>query len=394
MMHVRHLAEAVLPLAGKVTITVGTDVPASAEFKTHVAPLLDRVTLDATQQLPPSSGSQWGRAWQAAVQLGVAIRRVKPDHVWVPTADHVTQGLGLTSYAGKRIFPAGVEAEGLMHRIAPAYPADSATRRLKLRFIASLLARAPWTRLHTVDHLAYEWMLARVGALARKARLLPDPIDRVPPMSKADGRRRLSIPQDGRYIGTCGALDAHKGVDKLVAAFAAAKLEPNDRLLLAGRMTPDLRQRIEAANGSILQSERVILMDRYLTDDELVAALAAMDVVATPSHGHIGISNIALRAQTAGRPVLGCDVGWQKLIVGGLRLGWIVNVADTAAFAVMIRRSLDESATFAPPPAAERLIAFHSQENYAAWITQRIRERMNLPPDPAQRDWQWVLDAT
>ena len=393
MMHVRHVAEAFLPLVDRVTVSVTRDILQSVEFKTHVAPLSDRIVVDATVAAPKPTKSQYCAAWQSSMLLRHAVDRVNPDHVWLPTVDLVTQGMGMAACLGRRTFPHGVESEGIMHRCTPAYPGNTALRRFKLAMIAHLIRRAPWTRLHTVDHLAYDWMRDRGGPLALRARLLGDPVDPFTPLEKTEARKRLGIPDQGRYIGCSGTLDSHKGLHLLIPAFARAPLADDDRLLLVGRLATRLKKMIDGEFAQLVDNGRIVVIDRYVSDEQLMTSLAAMDVVCTPSAGHLGISNIALRAAAVHRPVLGCDFGWQGMILLKLGLGWVCAVEDLDVFARTIETCLGAAADFPLSPAIDRLGELHSIENYAASITQRMRERLGQPPAPNRRQWEWVLEA-
>src|SRR5439155_26474622 len=92
--------------------------------------------------------------------------------------------------------------------------------------------------------------------------------------------------------------------------------------------------------ATLQQRERLIILDRYVSDEELLAGVSAADVVCTPYPHHIGSASFVIRAAAANRPVLGANYGWISAMVRTFELGEPCNVEDRVAFANTITASL------------------------------------------------------
>jgi glycosyltransferase involved in cell wall biosynthesis len=334
-------------------------------------------------------------ARDALRQFTDSIHRAGPDFVYVPSADGLSQMIGVARATGRRVLPRGTHAEALMLRGSFAYPSAGWRGRLKERLSWAAATAAPWSLLHHLDPLVYERAVARRPALAARMRVMPDPVE---PPTGADRREvltRLGVPADGgRYIGTAGLLDARKGVDLLIRAYAdarrAGRLRADDRLLLVGRHDPAIAALLAGDYRDLVRSGHVQSVDRVVGAEEFVDAIGAMDVVATPYPRHIGSASIVLRAAAAGRPVLGGTFGWIGWAVSRFGLGRTVDVADPAAFADALVLSLEESPEYHPPAAARRFVDFHTPDNYHAHWTSGLRQRLGLPQAANLVTWESV----
>lgn len=391
LVYLRHLVHALARIDVETTVVVARDLPRRQEFKVLLEDHLPQsITIEPSLAPPPPN--QLGRAGHQWNELRRAVRHYRPDHLYVPTGDGLSQAIGTFEAYGLHAFPRDLEAETAIHLLSPAYPATRIRRRAKVR--ASLFGhtRAPWTRLHLVDAYAWEWVLRKGGSLARRAVVLPDPIDTPPRWTKLEARRRLSIPEDGRYIGCGGIMSPRKGIDRLMRAFKNAPLRPNDRLLLVGQFAPEIRNMVHGELSATARSGRLVMIDRYVSMEELHAALAAMDVVCTPYPQHLGIASIMLRAAAAERPVLSSTFGWLGLTAERFGLGWTCDLSRPDALEESLAESLDRAQTFRPSVHAADLLAFHHPKNFASAWTFRLRERIGLPPDARLLTWERVLE--
>jgi glycosyltransferase involved in cell wall biosynthesis len=350
-------------------------------------------SIEWDQRVPPPSGSQLARQWSVRRGLRDAIRRHRPDHIYVPTADSVSQALGLARAAGRRDFPPGVEAEGALHRSGFAYPAPSRRRQALYRASGWAHAIAPWTRLFSVDVIAYEWIQRRGGRFAARNALLPDPIETPPPIDQQAARRGLGLPPAGPLFGCVGIIDERKGANLLLAAVRHARLPELGRLVLAGEHSEPIRRLLRTDCADLVDAERVISIDRYLGVEELHHAVAALDLVTTPYYRQLAIASIVLRAAAGGRPVLATDFGWCGRMVPAFGLGWTCNVYDPASFGRAIASSLAQAADWQPTAASRQLLRFHAPENFVAVFTSRLRERLGLPPLAGTIGWDEVIHS-
>jgi teichuronic acid biosynthesis glycosyltransferase TuaC len=186
-------------------------------------------------------------------------------------------------------------------------------------------------------------------ALAAKAISLGAPADRVAvvpngvdpaiffPQDRAAARADLGLDPAGKWIVFVGRLETAKGVDDLLAAFAALAADtPHARLALVGDGARRARCE-EAAAGS---GGRILVAGaRPLS--EVARWLAASDLLALPSWAE-GTPNVVLEALASGRRVVATAVGGIPDVVNGADLGELVPPRDPPALAEALRRGLQQ----------------------------------------------------
>lgn len=386
--HVRALAGAFSDLGTEVTVALDRAAPASREYDVHLGDLCAHV--DAS--MPESEGTPLARAVAAARALAAAVRRHRPDHVLVPYGDGLTQVLGVGRLVAFNPFPRGVEAETLLMRGGFAYPRERRREALRDQVTLSAMALAPWTRIHHLDPLPYDIVQKRGGALARRSRVIPEPVESSPCLDRLEARRQLGVPEDGPYVGCVGMLDGRKGVDRLVRAFVeVAPRLPSARLLLMGRVKAPVDAALAGEGAALVRSGRIVVVDRYVSDEELGTAFSALDLVCTPYPRHIGSSGVVVRAAAAERPLLGSDFGWVGWSIRRFGLGHVCDVREPPAFARALEASLGAAPLFRLGAPARGFVAFHTMANFLAAWTARARERLGLDPEPTGIGWGSVL---
>ncbi|MDX9911679.1 MAG: glycosyltransferase [Phycisphaerales bacterium] len=385
--YVRQLLPALEGLC-EVSVVLGQDALDTDAFRVQLAPLGDRFQFHGVPFERAKGTLNKGRAANHALEHAIDAHHA--DHVFLPSADGLAQILGLPgSRTAAHFRRKRVSVEACMHRGPYAYPASGVRDRVYRRLRLAALTHAPLARVQYVDVVAYEWLAAHGHPLARRASVLPDPVDDVPDMDKRDARSRLSLPEDGRLISLSGAISTRKGADLLLKAFASAKLASNDRLLLAGRTDTIVRTLLDGALAPLVREGRVIVMDRYISDDELAWSMSAADVVCTCHPNHVGLSNICLRAMAANRPVLTGDYGWFRAVVPHFGLGWTCNVSDEQAFARGLTESLERAPSWAPTDATRRLRVFHDPANTRACFAANLCQRLGRDTS-AVKTWEWA----
>ena len=376
--------------ADRLTLVLRDGVMQSAPYREQLQSRVEKGQVD-----PAIRSDSFHNGRHVLEDFQAALRRHRPDHVWIPSADLLVRHCNLAYALRRWRFPPNLEGECGLIELRFHHPPRRWRGHLRHLFDRTLLSVGPWARMHTIDPTVFTWARARGGRLGSLLHLLPDPVDDFTPVSKQVARRSLGIPEDGRYVGSVGAhAIPRKGSDLLVEAFSAASLASNDRLLLVGPLGDKLRQRLQTEFSHLYRSERIVVVERYLSDQELMTALAAMDVVCTPYINHFGSSGIVLRAAQAGRPVLAPNQNWFAQMVPRFGLGHTADILEVPALAREIRNALERSGDFRVSPACRRLIEYSDAGNFARLWAARVRERMGLPVDPAVRTWDWVLEAT
>lgn len=395
--HVRRLLPTLAALGHPVTLVTSQEGIASREYRSQIARIEHLCTIESNMRI--DRGAPVGATRRLfASNLHRVATDLGADHILVPYADGTIQIAGLRRLSGRFRLPGGVEIEGLMMRGSFAYAPSSRLREsLRTTMWLALTAAAPFAIVHHLDPIVIREIRLRAPRLASRVRLMPDPVDIAPVVSRSTARHKLGIPEDGRYIGCVGVIDRRKGIDLLIQAFLSAHVAPTDRLLLAGEHDKTIRMLLAGPAADHVRRGEIISMDGYLTDDELETCIAAMDVVATPypqGRGHSGSSSIAIAAAGQQRPILGDNSGWIGDTIPRFGLGNVCNVMDRDEFARAIQISLDSSVDHRQTEGGRRFVAFHCTENFAASFTKRLRERLSLSVESGIHTWDWVIEAS
>lgn len=339
------------------------------------------------QKRAEANPSAWTR------ELLSTLRCSRARHVLIPTADGMAQSIGWRTlpdgfYSGQR------KIHALMIRGSFAYHHSNPFRKLRSALGRHMLRRTPWSHLFFLDPLAYRsWQRKYGPAGAEHCGLMPEPIGDFQPQSAADARTALGISPEGRIIGCAGRLDARKGIDRLIHAFAGSKAAPDVRLLLVGRQRPEVSTLLEGRYAALVRSGRIITRNQFADAATFEQVFSASDVVAVPYPRHIGSSGILLRAVRCGKPVLASDWGWVGWVTRRFGLGTAVDVLDQRAFRSAIVDSLDQASGFRENEETGRLMEFHTVENFQShWINSILAENHPnslLPVTP----WSSVLDS-
>lgn len=118
--------------------------------------------------------------------------------------------------------------------------------------------------------------------------------------TKSQARRQIEVEAPGVLFGLAGRLTPYKGVEELICAFWGVA-DVNARLILVGE--PESEAFAERLRDLADRDARVILRLAFLTQAEMSAYVAAMDLVVLP-YRQILNSGTALFALSVGRPVL------------------------------------------------------------------------------------------
>jgi glycosyltransferase involved in cell wall biosynthesis len=247
-----------------------------------------------------------------------------------------------------------------------------------------------------VTHLLDTWVYnnLRGTASTTEYRLIPEPVEPLPQVDSKEARRLLGIPVDGRYVATTGLMEPRKGIDLLLRAFARAKLQEDDRLLLIGKMHKAIRDLISREYQSLLNAGRIVIVDRYVSDFELGCGFMAGDVLVIPHPRQVGSSGTLVRAAAARRPIIVSKFGWVGWVTQHFELGTTVDVTDPMAFGTAIETTLNNTAAWRRGEKAARFCQYHTVKNQKAhWLVSLARDRDLALGDLANRiDWNWVTE--
>jgi hypothetical protein len=387
--YVRYLLE-VASIAPMVTLVLRRDARTLETFNQQIASRLGRAELD-----PSIQAESYRRGGDLVHDFTQALARHRPDHVWVPNGDLLARHLGSDRLRRPWHMRNGAEAEVGIIEARFHRPPKRTRGHLRFWFDRTMLAAGPWTRIHTIDPTLAAWAAKRPrGPMTSRIALIPDPLDPFEPISREQARQELGIPVQGRYLSAVGShAMPRKGSALLLEAFVAANLSATDRLLLSGPLGAELAGRIARDFGPLVRDGRLVLINRYLSDEEVMQSLAAADLVCTPYFDHAGSSGIVLKAAQAQRPVLVPRFGWLGDVVPAIGLGEASEILTIEPLRAKLGPALDAAATFVPSASAARLAEYSLHHNFAAHWSSRLRRRLGLPAVMAERTWEWVLDG-
>ncbi|MEZ5230013.1 MAG: glycosyltransferase [Acidimicrobiales bacterium] len=209
-----------------------------------------------------------------------------------------------------------------------------------------------------------------------------------------DARIELGLSTTGHVFLAIGFLQAHKGFDRAVRAFAEAGLEGRAELHVVGSVRVDvpefvayarsLRRQIDAVPGATFH-------ERFVSDAEFDLWIRAADTVVLP-YREIFSSGVLERANLIGRPVIASQVGGLE---GQLRKGSQTFGDDHELAAVMRSRAgmagaSDNDPTAAPVARIDPTTEAIERHVRTAMGTDRsqaldLGERLSLPPATSHR---------
>lgn len=290
----------------------------------------DRPHVDAAGVSPVETRViPWPRLW-THLRLSLEVTRRRPDVLFVPShvlpLFHPRHSVVTVHDLGYRLFP---EA----HK-----PLDRAYLDLSTRFnahsAAAVLADSQATKDDLVRFTGVAPARVTVVHLGRDEMLAPEQ----DPGRLTEVQQRLGIASPGqpapRYMLYVGTLQPRKNLVRLVDAFAVARQQHPDLILvLAGRrgwLADPIFARVEA-----LGLHDAVRFPGYVADADLPALLSGALCFAFPSL-HEGFGFPVLEAQACGAPVLAANTSSLPEVAGDGAL--LVDPLDTDAIAAGLLR--------------------------------------------------------
>jgi hypothetical protein len=374
----------------EIVVTISRNHLRSRDF----AELLDRfgsiITIDARNELIPF---QRFSAVRIATMLLDALQRVRPDFLILTSANYAALPIAMLQIVGLRFGKVGQQSVGIFHHrtLAPEPTPKQRAINWMHRFSRKY---SPWTQIFLVNPLLFDALQPSLkNRDLSRLKLLPDPSSRMIHTSKSECRQRLNIPTSGWYIGHVGGIDARFALPELLAAFRSANLPADQRLLLAGSIDQRYRKLIDDEYADLMSARRLIVIDRFLTGEELDIVYAAIDVAALTYYKNDYLSAKAIDAIVAHRPLLGSREGHIGLLIDRFRAGWSCDVREPGQLTSAISSAAAQSCNYSLSPESRRLIDFASPDNYASTLLSALYQKIGLGA-PQVKTWDWVLDGS
>lgn len=192
---------------------------------------------------------------------------------------------------------------------------------------------------------AVDLRVLKSAGWAGKASFVPaiDPVKyAADPQSIARFRALHDLGDDRYWFAVLGAISARKNLDLVLQAIDGVKAPWG--LLVAGSIEEDVADAVKERLGALVQDGKAVVIDRLLTDEELDAAVAAVDCVVL-AHSNEGPSGLLGKAAAAGTRVVGA--GAQSLRHD---LGALPGLGDWADLSrVSLTRLLDQASLLPRP---------------------------------------------
>jgi glycosyltransferase involved in cell wall biosynthesis len=329
--------------------------------------------------------------YAAARNLMSCIADVKPEFTLLPSADAQSMGL-----AGMRLFRMNLTKqlgpiEGTLH-YGYGYSAQALRERLKEAAYTSICRHVPYDSINFVNFAYYDYALAQRLVPPSRVRFVGDPVPQHPRIGKQAARQLLGLEATGRYVGLLGSLDRRKAIPELLAAFRMARLGSTDRLLLAGRLHPAYAELIRDEYVDLVESGRIVVLDRFLSDRDLEHGYEALDLATVVYYNFPGLASLALKAVAAGTPIIAHDFGWLRAAIRCFEIGVATDIFEPVTFAAALREALDRSSIYTPSEAIGRLLEFHTERNFVTHMVSGLRRAMR-ESEPPTVSWSWVMEA-
>lgn len=156
-------------------------------------------------------------------------------------------------------------------------------------------------------------------------------------LTKEQARANLNLPLDGEILLFFGYVRKYKGLDLLIQAFAkVAKRRPKMYLVVAGEFYDDV-QKYTKLIQELQLSDRILITNRYIPNEQVADYYTAADVVVLP-YREATQSAVLTIAYSFEKPVIATEVGGLKEYVYDRKTGILVPPEDVNA----LSRAIEE----------------------------------------------------
>ncbi|WP_425396237.1 glycosyltransferase [Aeoliella sp.] len=369
-----------IELPVEVALATTPEAVASHEFEMTLKQYEDRIEVLPSCR-PLIKRAPLRNSWRRCADLASVVKQWKPDHVCVVYADGIWQVLSATKALGFNLLPQGPTYEAWMYRGGFTYP-DATSRRQQRnkRLFQRFLKQGVFARIHFDDELVLEFT-RRLPPTPTEVVLPPNPVRYAEVPSRDDARRRLDLPREATIVSCLGMADHRKGVHLAMAAIqqlaSTAGDRPHVRLFIGGPQSDAIRELLtEPVWQNLVEAGTILTADRFLSEQDMLDAAAASDLLLAPYFKHSGRSSIILWAAAVGRPVVAVDRGCIRYVVEHEQLGAVCNVEDAEVFASAIRLRLEQPWTDEDRQRVRKYAQWHSIENYQQLCSACVRQRL------------------
>lgn len=241
-------------------------------------------------------------------------------------------GLG---YLANRLGRAGLPVQFLIHNVIPH------ERKPWDRPLTLLVLRQSRGYITFSEREAQRLQALIPGARPRVCPLPVLDLFEQPRLPAAEARRTLGLPPERPVVLAFGIVRPYKGLAHLLEALAQPNLAAKAvHLLVAGEFWED-RRAYETRIEQLGLTERVSLLDRYISNEELPVVFSAADLLAAPYVGGTQSGAIQLAAAFGLPMVVSPTIALRQSDAPLAELMRTADPLDPAAFAAAIEQQLE-----------------------------------------------------
>ena len=350
-LYVQTLITYLSELGREIVVVLPRHGRATKEFATVLEPLSHIAQYEFTIPSIEREGPQRLKQVRALVR---SVRENSPALVLIPTADYLAQWcvcLWCLAWA-----PQFWSTQLHVNLIALpfGYPVESFRDVVKRLAYGVLLAIAPIRRTTTIDEINLQASWPVVPKVTRM-RYAPEPIPVPKIPSKELERQRLHLPADRALIGVVGMIDDRKELGLLIAAAKRPEWPSNLVVVLAGPIATASRKRISESD----LGERLVVRDLFLSEEEVMRYIKALDCLWLVYRGHRGPSATLLKALALGTQVVAQQEGWIGVVAQKYRHCCLARTRSPEEIARILSVSLGDHAVF---PQTDLLVKHHPKK--------------------------------
>lgn len=244
------------------------------------------------------------------------------DQVFVPYLDYCLHATALLGSPCGDVLWSGICMRPSFHyRDTGVIAPQPKWRAIKERLFYRLLRQPSLRKLLTIDETLEEQARQKRPLDAKKLEFVPDPGELTSDFNRTTARSRLGIPEEDFVILVYGAIDDRKGVGYLLASVGIKPLPKNVKILVMGRHTAALRDKLRSES-------QVISIDQYVDAATEEAGFRSADVIWMGYNAHYAMSGVLVLAALAGKPVIATRNGLIGWMAQRYHLGPVLDCED------------------------------------------------------------------
>lgn len=247
--------------------------------------------------------------------LSKVIKENKVDVVISTTADFVSTYSAIFSLIGYNPLK-NVKSIGIFHY---GYGKDKSDKKDFIKKIVYQLTyfMSKWKYKMFVNPIVYENIIKQ-----KNMYLISDPVKVNKVYNKNEAREKLGLEINDRLIGYIGNIDRRKAVLEFLEAFFSIRdLDKKDKVLLMGKLDSEYKEFIIKKYKDEIENNRIIIIDRHLSFDEIEIGLGACDVVSVLYYDAPGLSANMLYAVCSGKRVIANSFGYTGMMINKFKIG-------------------------------------------------------------------------